>query len=212
MAGPANSFEFMARKAAERLDQAREAGEQLWLLPEPGDLDQGDGKVGRSKGKVTNQMREWLASKGYRMPEEVLAQMAALATAQDPVLAAMEKTELVLAWAFDGQKTKDGGEVTPTGIQRLSAFQQIYTAQQRAAEALLPYGAPKASPDQVVNQSVQIVVPQPAEPRDVTPRPRRISGRMVPADVRAENERNQALGGTDPDGSDAQIRTDGAND
>lgn len=214
MGKPRNSFEHLARKAAARLNKARAAGEQLSLLPEPGEIDQGEaGSVGRSKGKATNQMRDWLAAHGYRMPEDQLAQMAGLGSAQDPVLAAMERAELVLAWAYDGQKGKDGVGITPTGGQRLNAFQQIYTAQLRAADALLPYGAPKATPDQVVQQNVQVVVPAaPSMPRDVTPQMRRITGRMVPADVIVENERKQGLG---DDGSVSEpdaIRTGEASD
>lgn len=215
MGKPNNSFEAMARAAAERLDQARAAGEQLSLLPEPVEPDDDAGKVGRSKGKATNQMRDWLAAKGYRMPEDVIAQMAGLGSSQDAVLVAMERTELVLAWAFDGQTDKDGGAVKPTGGQRLAAFQQIYLAQLRAADALLPYGAPKASPDTVNQQVVQVVVPAPdraGSARDVTPATRRIGGKMVPADVAAEIEEKQRVNKAGSDGSDGGIRTGDASD
>ncbi|MEM7318020.1 MAG: hypothetical protein AAF408_03255, partial [Pseudomonadota bacterium] len=131
------------------------------------------------------------------------------ATTQDAVLAAMEKAELVLAWAYDGatRATKGGGSkpVTPTGQQRLNTFIQLYTIQLRAADALLPYGAPKANPDLKVQQTVQVVVPaRPSAPddpaqaaRDVTPQAAKIAGRMVPADMAYQMQQKQAVSDED---------------
>ncbi|WP_420415821.1 hypothetical protein [Marinovum algicola] len=220
MAKAKNSFEVMARDAAARLDKARDAGEQLTFLPdEAGSLvdvseDRAVGRPKGAKGKVSNQMRDWLATKGYRMPEDVLAQMAGLASSGDAVLAAMERAELVLAWAYDGAKrNKTGGgtePVVPTGAERRETFMQLYTIQLRAADALLPYGAPKATPDVSVNQNVNVVVPVAPTPghgaetaRDVTPQRGRIGGRMVPADVRHEMMQNQEVSESDEGNSDA---------
>lgn len=227
MAKAKNSFEVMARDAAKRLDKARDAGQQLTFLPDEDgsavDLveDRAPGRPKGAKGKVSNQMREWLAAKGYQMPEDVLAQMAGLATTQDAVLAAMEKTELVLAWAYDGATTaKKGGGTkpqTPTGGQRLAAFMQIYTIQLRAADALLPYGAPKATPDaptlqQTVNITVPGTPPAPADPaataRDVTPQPPKIGGRMMPADVAYRMQQKQEVTEAENDASDGESRTE----
>lgn len=222
MSKPKNSFEVMARDAAERLDKVRDAGEQLTFLPdEPGsavDLVQ-DNPVGRpkgAKGKVSNQMRDWLAAKGYQMPEDVLAQMAGLATTGDAVLGAMERAELVLAWAYDGAQlpVKGGGTKphTPSAGQRLATFIQMYTIQLRAADALLPYGAPKATPDVSVQQSISITVPsapaqgQPGDTARVINGSK--AGRMMPADVAHKMEQNQEVGEADVEGSDAESRTE----
>lgn len=223
MAKPKNSFEVMAKDAAKRLDEARDAGAQLTFLPdEAGSAvelvdDRAPGRPKGAKGKVSNQMRDWLAAKGFKMPEDVLAQMAGVASSGDAVMAAMEKAELVLAWAYDGatRPVKGGGTeaVKPTGGQRLNTFIQLYTIQLRAADALLPYGAPKATPDLVQQQVVQVNVPmmpsQPADPaalaRDVTPK---MSGRMIPADVRREMEQKQQDSEMPSDGSDAESRTE----
>lgn len=221
MAKPKNSFEVMARNAAARLDQVRDAGQQLTFLPDEAgnavDLVE-DKPVGRpkgAKGKVSNQMRDWLAAKGYTMPEDMLAQMAGLASSGDAVLAAMERAELVLAWAFDGavQKVKGGGTkpVVPGAGTRLSTFIQLYTIQLRAADALLPYGAPKATPDVNVQQSVFVNVPaapaaQPGDQARVINS--RSSGRMVPADVAYKDEQKQEVKNSDDDKSDSESRTE----
>ena len=217
MAKAKNTFEVMAREAADRLDQARAAGEQLTFLPdETGsavDLveDRAAGRPKGAKGKVSNQMREWLAAQGYSMPEDVLAQMAGLASSGDAVMAAMEKAELVLAWAFDGQqRRKKGGDledVKPTGPQRLNTFIQLYTIQLRAADALLPYGAPKATPDVQVNNQTTVIVPaapsSPGQPGDgakvVNAKP---GGRMAPPPLPGEIVENQEVSDGETEGSD----------
>ncbi len=213
MAKARNSFEAMAQKAAERIDQARQLGQQLnFLGDEDGapPVDTIERKAGRPKGaksKGSNQMRDWLAANGYRMPEDVLAHMAGLAASDDAMVAAMEAAERVLTWAFADQP----GNATPLPEQRLAMFAQLYTVQLRAAEALLPYGTPKASPDVQVNDNRTIVLaaaptaPGAAPMRDVTPIAAR---RMVPADVAAQIERNQEVSGAGSDGSDDDARTD----
>ncbi|KAB6717724.1 hypothetical protein [Roseobacter sp. TSBP12] len=222
MAKPKNSFETMARAAAKRLDKVRAEGEQLSLLPDEGGLtpaQAGSVSAGRPKGaknKGSTQMREWLASKGYRMPEDVLAQMAGLAKSQDAMLTAMESAERALAWAYDGATapTKGVGSkpIVPTASARLNTFLQFYAIQLRAADALLPYGAPKATPDVQVNQNTTVIVPMAPQAahdpaafaRDVTPAK---GGRMVPADVAFERQQNQEVSGSDLDNSDEDFRT-----
>ncbi|MBU2867024.1 hypothetical protein [Pacificibacter marinus] len=223
MAKAKNTFEKMASDAATRLEKVRAAGEQLALLPdEAGNTpaQAGNAAKGRPKGaknKGSTQMRDWLASKGYAMPEDMLAQMAGLAKSQDAMVTAMENTERVLSWAYDGAtKAKKGGGTqpdTPSGAQRLATFLHLYAVQLRAADALLPYGAPKATPDVQVNQNTTVIVPaQPVQPTragdhalDVTPVRK---GRMMPADVAQEIEQNQQVNKSPNGVSDAESRTE----
>ncbi|GHF33196.1 hypothetical protein [Seohaeicola zhoushanensis] len=206
MAEARNSFQTLAAEAAKRLDQARQNSEQLsFLADEAGRTpdEVGTGKPGRPKGalgKGSSQLREWLAARGYRMPEDVLAEMAGLASGETAMLTAMREADELLTWAFADAKDSDGGRPAPTPLQRLSMFSQLYAMKLRAAEALLPYGTPKASPDVSVQQNVQIVMPsQPSRQdpgrsaRDVTPKPARIAGRMMPADVAHEIKQNQQV-------------------
>lgn len=211
MAKPRNSAEVLAQQAAERLDAARATGEQLALLVDEDGrtpVEVGSGKVGRPKGaknKGSNQMRDWLASKGYRMPEDVLAEMAGLASSEGAILTAMRHADQVLTWAYVGA----AGGAAPKPEQRVAMFMQLYAAQLRAADALLPYGAPKATPDVVHQTAVQIITPAaPSEPRDVTPSRPRISGRMVPADVAYEVEQKQEVSRYVAAKSDDESRTE----
>jgi hypothetical protein len=211
MAKARNSFEEMARKGAARLDKVREAGQQLALLPDEAGatpVEVGTGKPGRPKGatgKGSSQLRRWLAAEGYRMPEEQLARIAALDSDEGPMLAAMAMAERVLAWSFDGAQTKDGGTRVPEPEQRLAVFLQCYAQIQRAAEALLPYGTPKAAPESGGAPVVQVInMPGAAAPeradraRDVTPG----DSAMAPADVRWKVQQKQGLGEASPDDSD----------
>lgn len=221
----ANQFEAMAAEAAERLTRAAEAGEQLSFLPDEGaGADSGlvDGqKRTRGKGKALTQMREFLTARGWQLPEDVLGQMAGLASGVDPMLTAMSQAERVLNWMGDGAvmtlyspdrghyvpKGPDGEPMpyAPTPEQKLQVFMQIYTIMLRSAEALLPYGMAKAGPDVAVQQNVQVVVPSaPAsrrEPRDVTPLAPSI---MAPPPMPGEMQQNQQLSASDPRGSDAE--------
>lgn len=224
MAKPRNSFEVMARTAALRIDEARQMGQQLTFLDDEAGapvVDTVERKAGRpagAKSKGSNQMREWLADRGYRMPEDVLAQMAGLANGPDAMVAAMEAAERVLTWAYAGAgRDKDGNAILPTPSQRLAMFAQLYTTQLRAAEALLPYGTPKASPDvQVQDNRTFILAARPssggdraASARDVTPP---MDRRMMPADVARQIERNQQVKDVGPDAADDERRTNGASD
>lgn len=204
MAKARNSFDRLASDAAKRLDAARAAGEQLsFLADEAGrtPVEVGSGKPGRPKGaagKGSSQLRRFLAERGYRMPEDVLAEIAGLASGQDAMLTAMTKADQVLTWAYGDVELDDGKRPAPSPEARVSMFMQLYAAQLRALDALMPYGTPKASPDVAVQQNVQVIMPAaPADragsARDVTPAMPRIGGRMVPADVAFENEQKQGV-------------------
>jgi hypothetical protein len=226
MAKPNSLFEAEAAEAAARIDAARAAGAQLTFLPdEPG----APGRTPRGKGKATSQMREWLASRGYRMPEDVLAEMAGLTSREDVLLAAMAMTERVLGWAESGgrdvvQVLKDGVLIEKeldnraTTGQRLQTFQFVYTACLRAAEALLPFGLAKLTPDTPPPAAVQVTVfggaaqagPQPGvgpdQARDVTPRP----GRLAPPPMPVKIVQDQGLAPSEDAGADGAARTEGA--
>jgi len=153
VAKPKNSFEVMAIDAAKRIQQARDIGQQLTFLPDEAGappVDTIDRKAGRpvgAKNKASSQMRDWLVTHGYRMPEDQLAQMAGLASQDSAIITAMQQAEQVLTWAYQNSKDKDGQPMLPSPQQRMAAFAQLYTQMLRAADALLPYGAPKATPD-----------------------------------------------------------------
>jgi hypothetical protein len=204
MTKPNTQFEELAREAAERIEAAKAAGEQLTFLPDEPQQGEG-GRPPRGKGKATSQMREWLASKGFRLPEDVLAEMAGLASSEDAFLTAMARTEQVLAWAMSGgrdvvQVIKDGALVEkeldnrPTTGQRLATFQFVYTAQLRAVEALMPYGLAKVTPDAVQQPPVTLIVQGgstvaqvpaqgPDQARDITGSARRLAPPPMPHEM-----------------------------
>jgi hypothetical protein len=222
-------FEDLARRMAERIEAEHQAGEQLTLLPDEGQPAEGGGAgEGRGKGKALSQMRAFLAHRGFRAPEDVLVQMAGMASSEDAFIVAMTRAEQVLAWMGqdavqriytpgEGHKLlldPRTGEPLPweaTPEQRLDVFRQVYTVQLRALEALLPYGLAKASPDVSVQQTVQVVVPggQQAAPRDVTPR-RAGADRsdMAPPPLPGEIKRNQHVSADDAELSDGKDRTE----
>jgi len=209
-----SQFDDLARKAATRIEEAKAAGEQLTFLPdEPGPGAAG-GRAPRGKGKVTSQLRDWCAAKGLRLPEDVLIEMAGMASTEDAFLTAMARTEQVLAWAEAGATGYKGAPVKPSMGQRLAAFQFVYTAQLRAAEALLPYGLGKVTPDAPVLMPVPVYVAAPGgqaagragdQARDITPQP----GRIGPPPMPVAPQRNQALSENERDQSDAASRTEG---
>lgn len=203
MAKPNSLFEAEARDAAERIEAAKAAGAQLTFLPDEPGAD-GAGRPARGKGKATSQMREWLAAKGFRMPEDVLAEMAGLTSREDIFLTAMAMTERVLGWAESGgrdvvQVLKDGVLIEKeldnraTTGQRLATFQFVFTAALRSAEALLPYGLAKVTPEDTppppvqVNvfggSAVQAVRQGPDQARDVTPKARTIAPPPMPEHI-----------------------------
>lgn len=208
-----SQFDDLARAAAQRIEDARAAGEQLTFMPDepaPGAA----GRPPRGKGKATAQLRDWCAAKGLRMPEEVLIEMAAMASTEDAFLTAMARTEQVLAWAEAGATGYKAAPVKPSMGQRLAAFQFVYTAQLRAAEALLPYGLGKVTPDVAPPMLVPVLVAAPRgeappragdQARDITPRP----GRIGPPPMPMQGQRNQGVSDHAPVQSDAASRTEG---
>lgn len=209
-----SQFDELARDAAQRIEDARAAGEQLTFLPDEAQPGAVAARAPRGKGKVTSQLRDWCAAKGLRMPEDVLIEMAGMASTEDAFLTAMARTEQLLAWAEAGATGYKAAPVKPSMGQRLAAFQFVYTAQLRAAEALLPYGLGKVTPDAPVAPPVQVFVASPRgeapvragdQARDVTPKP----GRIGPPPMPARPQGNQGLSETATDQSDAASRTEG---
>ena len=221
-----SQFEDLAAHAARNLEAAQAAGQQLTFLPDEavpaGTAGQ---RPPRGKGKVQSQLRDWCAAKGLRLPEDVLIEMAGMASREDAFIVAMQRTEQLLAWAEAGARqtatgVKDGVLVTidldtsATMAQRLAAFQFIFTAQLRAAEALLPYGLGKVTPDASPATIVPVFVASPAQQpapragdqaRDVTPQDRRIGPPPMPM----QGQRNQGLSHPADDQSDSASRTEG---
>lgn len=225
MSGPDNQFEALAAQAAKSLDEDRALVRQLSLLPDeqPGAQLVADGKGKRGQGKALNQMRDWLASKGYRLPEDVIAEIAGLASREDAVLTAIATTDRILAaaarrgrhriWVPSEGWVEPEGPWQPTPSEWQATFMQVYAMQLRGAEALLPYGAPKVTPEQITTQQVnQIIVqaaPQtppagPAAARDVTPKARRIAPPPMPGQI----VENQALSAEPVAPSDGEARTE----
>jgi hypothetical protein len=238
MARTERETERLAREAAARIEGDRAQGRQLGLLPaldlpELGGVADGGGGgkgVGRPKGaanKGSSQLRDWMAARGLRMPEEVIAEMAGLqAGGLDAFGFALAQTERLLSHvgraAVNRIYTPDRGHVTldedwqASPGEFLDVFKFFYGMARQAASDLMPYGTPKASPDVAVSQSVHLHMPaNPSRPadraagaRDVTPSARR----MAPADVRHGMQRNQGVEDAGGEKSDAGIRTDGASD
>jgi hypothetical protein len=205
-------FDDLARQAAQRIEDARAAGEQLTFMPD--EPAPGSGRPARGRGKATSQLRDWCAAKGYRMPEDVLIEMAGMASTEDAFLTALARTEQVLAWAEAGATGYKGAPVKPSMGQRLAAFQFVFTAQLRAAEALVGYGLGKVTPDVVAAPPVQVFVAAPQgqaavragdQARDITPQPSRIGPPPMPAQV----QRNQGVSEAAPVQSDSASRTEG---
>lgn len=214
MAKPNSKFDELARDAAERIEAARAAGQQLTFLPdEPGPQDSERAK--RGKGKATSQLRDWCAAKGLRMPEDVLVEMAGMSSTEDAFVTAMAKAEQVLAWAEAGATGYKGSPASPSMAQRVAMFQMVYTAQLRAAEALLPYGLGKVTPDGAVTPPVQVFVAPggaaqvqqgPEAARDVTPKTPRLAPPPLPHEIQQKQGVAKAVQGA----SDGADRTEGA--
>lgn len=213
-----SQFQELAAQAATRIEEARAAGEQLTFLPDEAGPGAAGGRPPRGKGKVTSQLRDWCAAKGLRLPEDVLIEMAGMASTEDAFLTAMARTEQLLAWAEAGATGYKGAPVKPAMGQRLAAFQFVYTAQLRAAEALLPYGLGKVTPDAPAAPPVQVFVAAPRgeapvrpgdQARDVTPKPGRIGPPPMPGQAFGQTQLNQALSEARLDQSDSASRTEG---
>lgn len=205
MARPKNQWEAEAAAAAERIDAARAAGKQLALFP--GDVGaedaaSGGGAGGRGKGKAVSALRDVLASRGCRMPEDVLASVAGLDDPEGLIMACLKKAEAV-ALAIHGHAQASAKVKT-------DLFQMFYADARRAAEALLPYGLAKITPDVAVQQAVQVVVMPGGGagsgtpmPRDVTPQDKRLGPPPMPWEM----SQNQQLSDAEVSGADASDRT-----
>ena len=224
MAKPNSSYEELARDAAARLDEAKAAGQQLTFLPDENRAGESSKSV-RGKGKATSQLRDWLAARGMRLPEDVIADMAGLASSGNAMLTAMAAAEQMTAWAQSGAATEvtwvnDDGEEKrrhlrsePTLAERMEAFKFFYTVQLRAAEALLPYGLAKVTPDAGPTQVVQVVVAGgggqqasrsgPDGARDVTPKGRQVGPPPMPHEM----QQKQPLSQTQNADADDEART-----
>lgn len=210
----------IAREAADRVNAAHQAGHQLELMPDlsapvadpEAEGGQGGNTRGRGQDKALSQMRAWLTHKGYRMPEDVLAEMAGLTSNTDAVLTAMARTEQLLGWAAHGasQTRYDPGKGQHVAVtdaegnplpfefdpkSRLAAFERVFAMQLKAAEAAMPYVAAKRNPDTPPLVPVQIVMP-PAEGQ-ARPAPQVIEGeqtlRAAPPPLPHEMQQNQEL-------------------
>lgn len=224
MAKARNLFEVQAREAAARIDRDRELAEQLSFLPEPAEpavpapaaRDAAGKRTGRPPGspnKGSSQLRQWLAEQGYTLPEAQLAQIAGLAGGGDVVGETIARAERVIAWMLDGAELSGTERRKALTALKVDMFKFLFAHARQAAEALLPYGTPKAAPDVAVQQNVTFVVPTaPAAPgrpgdgaRVVNPVP---GGRMAPPPLPGEMQQDQSLSEGAPNGSDAESRTE----
>lgn len=209
-----DQFEKLAGEAAQRVTASADLRQQLSLLPD--EAQDGDGKAVRTRGagKAMSQMRRWLADRGMRLPEEVLAEMAGLDQGRDVLTATMADAEQVMTWAQSGAVAAKGAPAIQTMSMRVNTFMQLFAIRLRAADALMPYGAPKATPDQAPVNVTNIIVPgapqapqQPIEQRqvmrDVTPVTRRIEPPPMPHQI----EQNQTLSRSPADAARTEGRT-----
>lgn len=198
------------REAARRLDAAQEVGRQLSLLPaeaspaDPAELPApaGPGRPKGSRNRRTSKLRQMLAARGYRMPEDVVAETAGLNASVSGIELAMQRVEQVAAWLeADGLKRL-------TLEARLGLFLAILREQGDAAAALLPYGLERLTPESgpVIAPTV-IMLPQGGQPGDQA---RVIEGQasdMAPPPLPSEVKGNQWLTDAPAAQSDGSGRT-----
>lgn len=227
MSGGGSNLSRAQREAAEaaaRLERARDAGQQLSLIaptePEaaPPAAQGAPRKPGRPKGarnRAKTELRQLLAARGARMPEDVLAELAGLTRRGDPLALAMERAERLLAWAQDGARPTLGADGTkdtkPTTGQRLDLVVTILREMRAAGDALLPYGLAKVTPDQGGGAPVTFInLPAPVAQGAPGDGARVIEGeaRTVAASVYApppmpsQPQRNQEVSSDEDEGSD----------
>lgn len=208
------SYENQAHAAAKRIDEARWLGEQLTFLPDAdgsgGELvpeePRGPGRPKGSKNKIDSQLRAMLAAKGMKMPEDQLAEIAGLSSRDDVMVSAMADAERVLAWA----SAQVPGTYQAKVAERLSLFIELFKARIRAAEALLPYGLAKVTPEVTQNvNAVQIVMPQTSAPGDGA---KVIEGKsapqFAPPPMPQKSKQKQQVTDADPAQSDDGSRTE----
>lgn len=204
MAKARNQWEREAAAMAERIDRAREAGEQLALFGDAvGEDPEVEGGTGRGKGKSLSKLRDLLAARGLRQPEDVLASVAALDDPDGLMMASLKKAEAVALALY-------GHAQAPASV-KLRLFETFYGQGIRALDALLPYGLAKITPDVQVGQAVQVVVMPgsggqqgAAMARDVTPR----APRMAPPPLPSQMQQNQQVSGATRGASDVSDRTE----
>lgn len=204
MAKARNQWEAEAASMAQRIDEARAAGQQLGLFGD--DAAEVEAKGGRGKGKALSSLREILARRGLRQPEDVLAHIAALDDPEGPVMAALKKAEAVALALY-------GHAQAPAKV-KLDLFQQFYGHSLRALDALLPYGLAKVTPDAAPVQATQINVyaGQPAPQEDAA---KAVSApaaplRLAPPPMPHEIKQNQSVTVSPGSHSDADTWTEGA--
>lgn len=210
-----------AREAAERLELAQAVGQQLSLLAveaspaDPADLPAGPGRPKGSRNRRTSKLRQMLAAKGMRMPEDVVAETAGLNARVSGVELAMQRAEQVAAWltrfpvGTDKNGDTYGQGMTLTRGQMEGLFLSIYREQGDAAAALLPYGLERLTPEAgpVVAPTV-IMLPTAGQPGDQA---RVIEGRasdMAPPPMPGQVEQNQWLTDAPRAQSDGSSRTE----
>lgn len=213
----ATSSAERAREAAERLEAAQEVGRQLSLLAveaspaDPADLPapSGPGRRKGSRNRRTSKLRQMLAAKGMRMPEDVVAETAGLGARVSGEMLAMQRAEQVAAWltrfpvGTDKHGKPYGAGEALTQSRMESLFLAIYREQGDAAAALLPYGLERLTPEAgpVVAPAV-IMLPGGGQPGDQA---RVIEGRasdMAPPPLPSELQGNQWLTDARPAQSD----------
>ena len=215
------------QEAEKRLAAAQATGQQLGLFAapaspaDPADLPApaGPGRPKGSRNRRTSKLRQMLAARGYRMPEDVVGELAGLGADVSQVELAMRRAEQVAAWlkGFPLGHDKAGAAVgagsTLSRSEVLGLFHTILREQGDAAAALLPYGLERLTPDSgpVVAPTV-IMLPGGAQPGDQA---RVIEGRasdraseMAPPPMPGEVEGNQWLTDAPRAQSDGSGRTE----
>lgn len=162
------------RAAAERLEAAEAVGQQLSPLAveaspaDPAELPApaGPGRPTGSRNRRTSQLRQMLAAKGMRMPEDVVAETAGLNARVSGAELVITRAEQVATWlrrfpvgTKEGAAVGVGEQLTRGQMEGL--FLAIYREQGDAAAALLPYGLERLTPDAAaVVAPTMIVLPQ----------------------------------------------------
>ncbi|MEO0681134.1 MAG: hypothetical protein AAF192_12045 [Pseudomonadota bacterium] len=165
-----------AAAAAKRIAEAAKIEDQLSLFAEGSsasrvpalakDGERGPGRPAGSRDKRKSELRQYLAARQCRQPEEVLIQMAGLDRRDgDVIQLAMARAEAIIAWANEGAdapKPLKNGTVPDTGVtrrERLDVFFAVLRAMSNAADALLPYGLGKATGDEAEAPRTPLAAP-----------------------------------------------------
>jgi hypothetical protein len=205
-----SAIEQRAKAAADRLDAARDVGRQLSLLPaeaspaDPAEIEpRGPGRPAGSRNRRTSKLRAMLAARGFRMPEDLVAETAGLgARGVTGVELAMQRAEQVAAWLTgDGYSSMKRAEL-------MGLFIAIWKEQNAAAASLLPYGLEKLTPDAAPATVVPIVLPAASRPGDQARVIEHRPSELAPPPMPDEIEQDQALAPSAPMRSDDGSRTE----